>query len=342
MMFRKGALKRIRAYDRSLTVNGRLVLTLIMVMFAMSAAVSLLLMLGVGHDGELAVGKARAAGVFMTAFAFAGAALVITVFRELFDTRWADVEYSLPLSAAERFLAKLRLVLTRHILPAVLQVGAMTALTWALSDNGDARKAVFAVLMNVLGQVFFVDGAAFFCISFCAGVGECVLCTASFITLISVLPRAMTKLSDPYTQSPIHLGIGLVAEKKTAINFPGMGTSAANLGVNLMISALLFFGAFEIYRRRSGLRSEIPLGSKVIYTVTAAGVSIASLMLGMFTGSLFMTVLLSTLAEIGLAFATHRGVQAKTLAIQTAGFGFVLFLIIAGINMFSPVSFIIR
>lgn len=108
--------KRIKAYTVSLTRNSRIVLYLMYILLAISVFVSLVFVSGIGDQAELTVGKVRACSVFLTAYSLGGIALIIPNFRELYNRQYSDVEFSLPMSSRERFLAKLRLVLLRHIL----------------------------------------------------------------------------------------------------------------------------------------------------------------------------------------------------------------------------------
>ena len=331
--------KRLRSYTVSLTRNSRIVLYFMYVLLAISAFVSLISVLGVGDQPELTVGRVKAASVFLTVYSLGGIVLIIPNFRELYDRQYSDVEFSLPMSAKERFLAKLRLVLLRHILPFCALIFTLMMLVTALSSEPDGRRAAFCVLLNLCGSIVFVDCVTLFCVSFCASIAECLFSTAAFIAVISALPKEILKLFMPFEHSVYTFGLYFVGENKNAINYPSYPEIIRLVLENIAVSVMLLFIGYRIYIRRNGLRSGTPFGSKVIFIVTAAGISIASMLLGTTLGSFFVQLVSGLIGEVILSLTSNRGVTPRTLIAQTCGFHLGLQVVVFVINQFTPAVF---
>ena len=140
--------------------------------------------------------------VCIAAIALCAVFTVFTLFRELFSKPHADLAYSLPVGAKERFFSKLLTLLKLHILPVIfwniIQFIAIL-LTTDITLNMLARySAVFMFLQ--LSTSLFVILAVLLCMICCGRLAE-MLYTAVIITACEVALPACILYStiNPYT-----------------------------------------------------------------------------------------------------------------------------------------------
>ena len=140
--------------------------------------------------------------VCIAAIALCAVFTVFTLFRELFNKPHADLAYSLPVGAKERFFSKLLTLLKLHILPVIfwniIQFIAIL-LTTDITLNMLARySAVFMFLQ--LSTSLFVILAVLLCMICCGRLAE-MLYTAVIITACEVALPACIHYStiNPYT-----------------------------------------------------------------------------------------------------------------------------------------------
>lgn len=140
--------------------------------------------------------------VCIAAIALCAVFTVFTLFRELFSKPHADLAYSLPVGAKERFFSKLLTLLKLHILPVIfwniIQFIAIL-LTTDITLNMLARySAVFMFLQ--LSTSLFVILAVLLCMICCGRLAE-MLYTAVIITACEVALPACIHYStiNPYT-----------------------------------------------------------------------------------------------------------------------------------------------
>lgn len=140
--------------------------------------------------------------VCIAAIALCAVFTVFTLFRELFSKPHADLAYSLPVGAKERFFSKLLTLLKLHILPVIfwniIQFIAIL-LTTDITLNMLARySAVFMFLQ--LSTSLFVILAVLLCMICCGRLAE-MLYTAVIITACEVALPACIYYStiSPFT-----------------------------------------------------------------------------------------------------------------------------------------------
>ena len=140
--------------------------------------------------------------VCIAAIALCAVFTVFTLFRELFSKPHADLAYSLPVGAKERFFSKLLTLLKLHILPVIfwniIQFIAIL-LTTDITLNMLARySAVFMFLQ--LSTSLFVILAVLLCMICCGRLAE-MLYSAVIITACEVALPACIHYStiNPYT-----------------------------------------------------------------------------------------------------------------------------------------------
>lgn len=200
--------------------------------------------------------------VCIAAIALCAVFTVFTLFRELFSKPHADLAYSLPVGAKERFFSKLLTLLKLHILPVIfwniIQFIAIL-LTTDITLNMLARySAVFMFLQ--LSTSLFVILAVLLCMICCGRLAE-MLYTAVIITVCeAILPRCIVLSSISIFSTRGSDDIEIITDKWFAWSaFPAylMDNGYSNalvlmlMGSSLLSAALICLLYF-IYKKRDG------------------------------------------------------------------------------------------
>lgn len=206
--------------------------------------------------------------VCIAAIALCAVFTVFTLFRELFSKPHADLAYSLPVGAKERFFSKLLTLLKLHILPVIfwniIQFIAIL-LTTDITLNMLARySAVFMFLQ--LSTSLFVILAVLLCMICCGRLAE-MLYTAVIITACEVALPACIYYStiSPFTvQYPYDIeNFVTYCPAWSAISAKlmefGYSTKVLLLLIGSTIfSALLITLLYFLYKKRDGKDTSKP------------------------------------------------------------------------------------
>ncbi len=205
-------------------------------------------------------------GIFLMFVAAAfGAFVVFGVFSDLTNKQTADVQLSLPMSAKDRYLSKLLAVAKLHILP-LLGAGIFVTIAGAIKGDvimGQCISYLLQLHCVILAEALFVDAICIFCMSCCGAKAEGV-----YTSIITGLCASMTPfLVFNFTIerfSGVYLG-----DDESGKNFASFGALVGMcipdtgifdataeritvLFINILLSCLLIFVTFFIYRKRDG------------------------------------------------------------------------------------------
>lgn len=242
-----------------------------------------------------------------------GVLLMPAIFRELYNRQFADVEFSLPLSASERFRVKLMIILKNHILPyvAAMTVVLIVGLAFVPSEY---TSQLFSIYFVALSRVMFVDAISLVCISCCGCIIECIYTPVLFGAAVSFIPvlfaaKFICFLSGKegalhYTDNPIgFIGASEIFTSDTELSYlDGIWVSAL---ISILLSAGLVFLAFCIYRKRDGLSVGKPFVFKSFARIFTCTVSLAVIMI-FFLDSLYNSILFGLLAYLAICISSKR------------------------------------
>ena len=253
------------------------------------------------------------AQIVCVAAGLSGVLLMPAIFRELYNRQFADVEFSLPLSASERFRVKLMIILKNHILPyvAAMTVVLIVGLAFVPSEY---TSQMFSIYFVALSRVMFVDAISLVCISCCGCIVECIYTPVLFGAAISFLPvlcgaKFICFLSGKqgalhYTNNPIgFIRASEIFMSDTEVSqLDGIWISAL---ISMVLSAGLVYLAFRIYRKRDGLSVGKPFVFKSFARIFTCTVSLAVIML-FFLDSLYNSILFGLLAYLAICISSKR------------------------------------
>lgn len=202
-----------------------------------------------------------------------GLIAVIAVFKELYSKQNADIQFSLPLSAKERYISKIGAVFRLHILPIIFWgLIALGILCIKNHDNitGEIVGQIVIIIFIAVSVALFVDAVSVFCISCCGALAESFYTSVLAMFALSLTPELffetiLDKYSGIYSQGISHsLGTWTVL----SIQFIGNKFSAAlavRLIINCLISCAVLALAYFIYRKRDGQTTGKPIVFKLLF-----------------------------------------------------------------------------
>ena len=230
-----------------------------------------------------------------------GAFAVYGVFSDLTNKQTADVQLSLPMSAKDRYYSKLLAVAKLHILP-LLGAGIFVTIAGAIKGHvimGQCISYLLQLHCVILAEALFVDAICIFCMSCCGAKAEGV-----YTSIITGLCASMT----PF------LVFNFTIERFSGVNLGGdesgkyfasfgalVGMCISDTGVfdttaeritvliiNILLSCLLIFVTFFIYRKRDGRH----VGKPMVYDLFME--------LFMFTGLFTLFTMFSYISSWGI------------------------------------------
>lgn len=198
----------------------------------------------------------------VAAVALCGVFTVFALFHESYSKSHADLAYSLPAGAKERFFSKLCTLVKLHILPVVfwnIIQFISTIITTDLSLKILARYAA-VLFLTELSTCLFVDLVVILCLVCCGRLAE-VIYTAVIITACeAILPRCIVLSSISIFSTRGSDDIEIITDKWFAWSaFPAylMDNGYSNalvlmlMGSSLLSAALICLLYF-IYKKRDG------------------------------------------------------------------------------------------
>ncbi|MBQ8107196.1 MAG: ABC transporter permease [Ruminococcus sp.] len=220
----------------------------------------------------------NAFGIFFTfSAALLGVFSVFGLFKDMVSKQQADVQLSLPLDARQRYLSKLLALFKIHILPLLVScvlvviVGGIHTGMWSQSHE------LIRLFTVMLAEALFLDSVAIFCMTCCGAKAEGVytsIITAGCITVTPILfsSSILDRFSGVYSGYDIEKGFTLFGGL-SFYWFPDFGTALTDqrygsdawlyLTVNILISCLVIFLSYFIYRRRDGRH----VGKPMVFTL---------------------------------------------------------------------------
>ncbi len=305
------SLTRINSYSKVLTKNCKLQFLLVLVLCVLSGFMNVI---GMIAFGKLENGFITEGVFFSFLVALAGILIVPALFRELYNRQYADVEFSLPMSAAERYKAKLFVLAKLHILPFIISqaITVLVALTFARSDT----PTVLLTFLSNLSALAFTDGIALLCMSCCGSIVESLYSSLFMaISVSTIIPAAYLKLfmglsgrhSNAFDPFALPIGFPELAVKLLGYDDEWYGDrSVPMLLISLALSAMLFYIAYLIYRRRSGLSTGKPIVYKAFYCVLIL-LSTLTVVLLCFLNSFYLAIFIGLLVCVGICVTSNRG-----------------------------------
>ncbi|MBR6872661.1 MAG: hypothetical protein IKN17_04030 [Ruminococcus sp.] len=308
------SLNRIRSYSKALSKNCRKQFVLILVLCVFSGGFYLMDFIAFGAGGY--------SGAWMDQFliyatyttvaaAVSGVLLMPALFRELYNRQYADVEFSLPLSAAERYKAKLWLIAKYHLMPYIIAQLMMLISGLIFLTETPASTVVSVALINI-SWVFFTDAVSLICISCCGCLAECIYTPVLFGAAISVIPvcfmeglvKSLSNIATSFYFSFIpvgFLGITEIVDLDT-MYFHEHILSAV---LSCLISCGLMLLAFMLYKKRNGLSVGKPFVFKTFARVFPVLVTLAVIIVFMLY-SFYNSVLFGLLAFLAISVSSKR------------------------------------
>lgn len=208
-----------------------------------------------------------------------GAIVCAMLFKDLSNRQTGDVIMAMPMSASERFFAKLLTLTCLQILPMIgsmlisLIIEAICLSIGGLSMEWLAGMAY--IYLIALAAALFVDAMAVFCCCCTGSYAESIYFTGIFAIALSLLPSI---ISEKFMADPAGVLYGGVL----GIRYPEVWTlanifnmmlygaepetmRAVMLGINCVISIIVMTLCVSIYKKRDGKTVGKPIAFKAFF-----------------------------------------------------------------------------
>lgn len=198
-----------------------------------------------------------------------GAFAVFGVFSDLTNRQLSDVQLSLPLSSKDRYLSKIMAVVKIHILPLTISCLAVTLVRFAISPDPVSLEYLLRTNFVTISAAMCVDAVCIFCMCCCGAKAEGVYTSIMMGFCISLTPYLF------YNSAVVEFS-GISSTRmdyaKFFSCFGGMclmwlGEDSREgwiyLVINALLSCLLVFGTYYIYRKRDGKN----VGKPVVFDI---------------------------------------------------------------------------
>ena len=338
----QSSFKRINNYSKVLYKQCRRQSVLILILCAIQALLMIVHNVSFGRiiGGEadfFVIGR-----MFGLAAALAGVLIVPAVFRELYNRQFADVEFSLPLSASERFRSKLLVLVKHHFLPFMICQTLVLVLSVIQLSPDDAELILHAYLDSVV-SLLFTDAVSLLCVSCCGSLAECIytplLSSAALSMLFPLCYRKFVmftagRMTVPMSGESFYLGYPMVNNFITSgepfevpdviYSIPSWYDRPAEWiippVINILLCAAMIFLAYRIYRKRSGLNTGRPMVFKAFRIAFTALVTL-TVIIYFFLNSFYLAIFVGLLAFLGISIMSKRAkVSLRELAIMMSGY----------------------
>lgn len=214
-------------------------------------------------------------GVFlMFTAAFFGAFAVYGIFSDLTSRQTADVQLSLPMSSKDRYFSKLLALCEIHILPLAVAGAVVTFVGNVIHNSFDQIEYLLRYHMVVLAAALFVDAICVFCMCCCGAraegvytsfiTGLCVSFTPNLFFTMGVQEFSGLEISS-FDSTKMFSIMGLL----NILWSPDISDDVTTmepwlyLMCNMILSCLLIYASFYIYRKRDGRQ----VGKPMVYTL---------------------------------------------------------------------------
>lgn len=242
--------------------------------------------------------------VLIFAAAFFGMFAVFGIFKDMVNKQTSDVQMSLPMSAKERYLSKLAALFRIHILP-ILCSEVIMIVVGGLIASYSGTMMLIRLYTVILAQALFVDSVSILCMCCCGALAEGVYTSLISMFCLSATPYCTFELtmvrfsgllsSDVATEKGFSL-LGVLSMEW----IPSFGFSDVigyndegwyYLFGNILISCLMIFAAFFIYKNRDARKVGKPFAYDLFMEIF--------MFIGLFT--LYLMFYSSRITGIGVA-----------------------------------------
>ena len=256
------SISRIGSYSRALKINCRKPYILLLVLCGIGSFLIVVSGLFFGFTSYYTNDFLQEGPVFLAAATVLGAVMIPTLFRELYNRQFADVEFSLPMSSSERFLAKLLAVGRYHLLPLAVVLAALIIFSAVIGDS----SVMIGMSISIITTAVYFDTVSMICVCCLGRLFESVYVPVVFATVLTLLPYVAF---DRLVVAPSHhridtlqffdlpfgvLSIMRIREENFSCfaNYGG-GFIIKHL-ICLVIYAAAIALAYRIYRRRNAVQ----------------------------------------------------------------------------------------
>lgn len=345
------SISRIGSYSRALKINCRKPYILLLVLCGIGSFLIVVSGLFFGFTSYYTNDFLQEGPVFLAAATVLGAVMIPTLFRELYNRQFADVEFSLPMSSSERFLAKLLAVGRYHLLPLAVVLAALIIFSAVIGDS----SVMIGMSISIITTAVYFDAVSMICVCCLGRLFESVYVPVVFATVLTLLPYVAF---DRLVVAPSHhridtlqffdlpfgvLSIMRIREENFSCfaNYGG-GFIIKHL-VCLVIYAAAIALAYRIYRRRNAVQTGTPFVYRSFYIVFSFCVMVLLFMIFIYREA-YIGIIFALAVYAAISISAARGaVTARTfiftgetffgtylvtlalsfLAFVTGGFGFI-------------------
>ena len=243
------SLNRISAYSKVLSKNCRKQSMLTLTLCALGALLCCIHFIAFGEiDNSGAREFLEIATLVNAAAALSGVLLIPAIFRELYNRQYADVEFSLPMSASERYRSKLLVLIKYHLIPfAAAQL--VILISGLVFVKGDTAACIVSMVMVNMARMLFTDAVSLVCISSCGCIVECIYTPLCLGVALPVIPTEfMRKIVQTLSYRPstcefVYTPFGFIGGIYSfdASNDPIGEVHILAASLNILISLVLVF-----------------------------------------------------------------------------------------------------
>ncbi len=333
--------QRIRAYSKALAVNCRKPRIVIIISAAVATVLAIFQLAAVGtlRYGYSDIYRLSTFIFFISIGC--GVFLIPPLFKELYNRQFADVEFSLPMSSSERYLAKILAIVKYHILPiAASQAVVLTAAMILIGGRTMKGFVIYAILL--LTALVFIDAVAVFCVCCCGSLAECIYTPVIFSAILTLLPAAFygnviantanvgTNLSTAFRSWALFPVIVLYDES-SLFEYASFYNISAEFIISTIVNVLIWVGVvfltLRIYKRRDGLQTGKPFVHRPFYyAFVYLGVS-AVLTSTMFN-EFYYGIIFSLLGFVIISTSAQRGkLTLRSFGFQLMHYTAALFIV---------------
>lgn len=198
-----------------------------------------------------------------------GAFAVFGVFSDLTNRQLSDVQLSLPMSAKDRYLSKVMAVIRIHILPLTISCAAVTLVRSLITPDPVNLEYLLRMNFVPISAAICVDAVCIFCMCCCGAKAEGVYTSIMMGFCISLTPYLFYNFAVVEFSG---INSSRMDYAKYFSSFGGMCLMwiAENsregwiyLMINAVLSCLLVYGTYFIYRKRDGRN----VGKPVVFDI---------------------------------------------------------------------------
>ena len=319
------SISRIGSYSRALRINCRKPYILLIALCGIASLLTVLSGLFFGIQNDFTEDFLAESSVFLAGATVMGAVMIPTLFRELYNRQFADVEFSLPMSSSERFLAKLLAVVRYHLLPLAV---VMTALIIFSAVIGSCETMIGMSIALLTTAVFF-DAVSILSVCCLGRIMESVYVPVVFGTALTLLPYvAFDKLVvacshhnfDTFKFFDFPFGV-LDLLRIFDHDFGSFADLSADFILKHLLCLVIYIAAialaYQIYRRRDAVQTGTPFVYRSFYLIFSFTVLVTLFMMFLMNGEGYMSILIALAVYAAISISAERGALTARTFIYT-------------------------